>query len=400
MKNLYILLISLIVLNEVNAQNWTIQNSGTASALSSVCFPASDTGYISGEGGTMLKTTNGGTNWTILTSGTSIWLYSVCFLNTKTGWTGGEDGILLKTIDGGINWHPPVLSPYFYRLNSINFPDADTGYIVGANMPSGGAVIEKSTNGNYFLPIPNGTITNWLESVYFPSVNTGYAVGDSGTIIKSTDGGLNWVVQSSGTINDLYSVYFTDPNKGYAVGDSGLILKTIDGGTNWIKKASGTLNGLKSVYFAYFNAGYIVGDNGTILTTSNSGTDWAIEFSGTVKNLHSVYFTDLITGYAAGDSGLILKTTNGGGVGIPEVPSASKPMKIYPNPTHDEITIESSSITGVTYISISNVNGLELIVKKVINNRTRIDIRDIPSGVYLIRLQNEKIVEVGKIIKE
>jgi hypothetical protein len=106
------------------------------------------------------------------------------------------------------------------------------------------------------------------------------------------------------------------------------------------------------------------------------------------------------TGYAVGDSGLILKTTNGGGVGIPEGSSASKLMKIYPNPTHDEITIESSAITGNTYLSISNVRGLELIVLKVINNRTRIDIRDIPSGVYLIRLQNDKTVDVGKIIKE
>lgn len=394
------LLISLIALTEVNAQNWTVLNSGTASSLSSVCFPALDTGYIAGEAGTILKTINGGISWTILYPGYSTWFYTIHLLNTKTGWVAGENGELLKTVDGGINWDPTILNPWFYRITSIYFPSPDTGYLVAANTPSGGGVIEKSTNGNYFLPILNETTSNWLESVYFPSVNTGYAVGDSGTIIKTTDGGLNWIILSSGTISNLYSVFFTDMNTGYAVGDSGIILKTTNGGTNWVNRTSGTLNGLRSVFFADINTGYAVGNSGVILSTINGGSDWTIEFSGTVKNLHSIYFTDLITGYAAGDSGLILKTTNGGGVGIPDGSSVSKLMKIYPNPTHYEITIESSAITEDTYLSISNVRGLELIVQKVINNITRIDIGNIPSGVYLIRLQSDKTVDVAKIIKE
>jgi photosystem II stability/assembly factor-like uncharacterized protein len=400
MKKFYMLLFSLIALTEINAQNWTVLNSGTASSLSSICFPAMDTGYIAGEAGTILKTINGGTNWIILDPGHSNWFYTIQLLNTKTGWVAGENGELLKTIDGGINWESTILNPWFYRITSIYFPTTDTGYLVAASGLSGGGAIEKSTNGNYFLPILNGTTSNWLESVYFPSVNTGYAVGESGTIIKTTDGGLNWIIQTSGTINNLYSVFFTDMNTGYAVGDSGIILKTTNGGINWVNRTSGTLNKLRSVFFADINTGYAVGNNGVILSTINGGSDWTFEFSGTVKNLHSIYFTDLITGYAVGDSGLILKTTNGGGVGISEGSSASSLMKVYPNPTHDEITIETSPITDNTYVSISNVRGIELIVQKVINNRTRIDIGNIPSGVYLIRLQNDKTVIVKKIIKE
>jgi photosystem II stability/assembly factor-like uncharacterized protein len=84
-----------------------------------------------------------------------------------------------------------------------------------------------------WFPQNSGT-TNNLNSVYFTDANTGYAVGDSGTIIKTNDGGDNWGIQSSGTSADLYSVQFTDSLTGYAVGDSSIILKTIDGGENWI----------------------------------------------------------------------------------------------------------------------------------------------------------------------
>jgi photosystem II stability/assembly factor-like uncharacterized protein len=400
MKTLYILLILLVAFYTANAQSWTILNSGNQHTLSSVCFPAQDTGYVSGEGGTMLKTTDGGTIWTVLIPGTSMWFHTVHFLDSKTGWTAGENGILFKTTDGGLNWDYPIQTTWFYKITSICFPTPDTGYLVAANTAYGGGVIEKATNGNYFLPVNTGTITNWLESVYFTSATTGYAVGDSGTILKTTDGWQTRTVQSSGTIHNLYSVIFTDVNTGYAVGDSGLILKTTDGGTNWVKKVSGTLNGLKSVYFPSVSTGYIVGDNGTILTTSDSGTDWAIEYSGTGENLHSVCFTDLVTGYAVGDNGIILKTTNGGGVGINADSFGSKQMKIYPNPASGEITVESSSTSGNTYLSICNVDGRELILRKVTNGYMRIDIRDLPSGIYLIKLRNEKTVEVGKILKK
>ena len=40
-----------------------------------------------------------------------------------------------------------------------------------------------------------------------------------------------WFPQNSFTTNNLNSVYFTNANTGYAVGDTGTILKTTDGGS-------------------------------------------------------------------------------------------------------------------------------------------------------------------------
>lgn len=39
-------------------------------------------------------------------------------------------------------------------------------------------------------PLPQGNV---LNSVEFINSNTGWAVGDKGTILKTTNGGINWI---------------------------------------------------------------------------------------------------------------------------------------------------------------------------------------------------------------
>jgi hypothetical protein len=73
---------------------------------------------------------------------------------------------------------------------------------------------------------------------------------------------------------------------------------------------------------------------------------------------------------------------------------------IIPNPANDKITISSSALTGDTQLSIFNVSGEKLIEKQLTDNETQIDISALPQGVYFVRLQNEKMVEVGKMVKE
>jgi len=73
------------------------------------------------------------------------------------------------------------------------------------------------------------------------------------------------------TVYSLLSVHFTDANTGYAVGDAGTILKTIDGGATWISQTSGTTLPLNSIYFPDADTGFAVGNDGTILKTTNGG---------------------------------------------------------------------------------------------------------------------------------
>ncbi len=75
-------------------------------------------------------------------------------------------------------------------------------------------------------------------------------------------------------------------------------------------------------------------------------------------------------------------------------------LLIYPNPANDKIIISSSAITGNTNLSIFNVSGEKVLEKQLTENETQIDISTLPRGVYFVRLQNEKMVEVGKMVKE
>ncbi len=168
-----------------------------------------------------------------------------------------------------------------------------------------------------YYSLPQGSS---LNSEYFTDVNTGYEVGDWGTIIKTCDGGLSWKVESSGTTKNLKSVCFPDANTGYSVGGDyttgSIILKTINGGTSWVTLQSGTNLGLSSVYFSNADTGYAVG-NGAILKTIDGGANWNVTPIEGILN--SVYFPDADTGYAVGDYSyifdhicIIYKTTNGG----------------------------------------------------------------------------------------
>jgi photosystem II stability/assembly factor-like uncharacterized protein len=168
-------------------------------------------------------------------------------------------------------------------------------------------------------------VTESLNSVCFIDSNTGYTVGNQGTILKTIDGGTTWNIQSSKTDLELIYVCSPEVNTVFVVAVNGMILKTSDGGTNWMVQLTGTDFTLTDVYFMGANSLFAVGshwDSAVILSAIN-GEAWNIQYAviteWPVAWLSSIYFSDSNTGYAAGGrahanqtEGLLLKTTDGG----------------------------------------------------------------------------------------
>jgi hypothetical protein len=73
---------------------------------------------------------------------------------------------------------------------------------------------------------------------------------------------------------------------------------------------------------------------------------------------------------------------------------------IYPNPATDKITIEASSAHSQSQLSIMNLNGQELITRQITQPKTQLDISSLPSGVYFVRVTNDRTVTVGKFVKQ
>jgi hypothetical protein len=85
-------------------------------------------------------------------------------------------------------------------------------------------------------------------------------------------------------------------------------------------------------------------------------------------------------------------TMNSTGIG-----KKSSFSRIFPNPANDFLRIESPGTDGE--ILVYNLLGEEIMRKKSISQHTSIDFRDMPHGLYLIRLMNGNIVETHTFIK-
>ncbi len=192
--------------------------------LSSITCADASIAWAVGSGGTILKTTNGGTDWSQQTSGTRRHLSSITCANASTAWAVGSGGTILKTTDGGDNWSPQT----------------------------------------------SGT-ANLLHSITCADASTAWAVGEGGTILKTTNGGTNWSQQTSGTTSSLRSITCADASTAWAVGEYGTILKTTNGGTDWSQQTSGTANHLLSITCANASTAWAVGSDGTILKTTDGG---------------------------------------------------------------------------------------------------------------------------------
>ena len=125
-------------------KTWQPQNNLTDDFFQSVCFPSEKVGYIVGQNGGILKTTDGGASWFSLKKSKSIGnprFRAVFFSDILRGWICGEGGVLWRTDDGGATWK------VVEGLPNVDFYDvfaSDTeGVLVGQN----GRIVR-------FVPVP------------------------------------------------------------------------------------------------------------------------------------------------------------------------------------------------------------------------------------------------------
>ena len=182
-------------------------------------------------------------------------------------------------------------------------------------------LLNFNTDSAWYLQ-SSGT-TQTLNSVYFTSSNTGYAVGNNGVILKTTDKGAAWNTMVSGTTSNLNSVRFIDEQHGFVVGDN-VFLKTNNGGATWVLNTTSLNYSVKSVFFVNQNTGFAAGGNGTISKTTNGGTSWSAFLAEPYAMFTSLYFTNLSTGFVVGLTGKYLKTTDGGNSWFTKYADASK----------------------------------------------------------------------------
>jgi len=270
-------------------------------------------------------------------------LYGIQFTaGGKVGWIVGEDGVILKTTDGGDTWTrqecPNSLlaedaatrkreselnrmygiasktrkdsgkKPNLYNVYPI---DDQTVVAVGAD----GAIVRTTDGGDHWqVTEPPKFIS--LFDVTFVDKNTGFAVGEFSTILTTTDAGQTWTLNYGGNTNDYtsgpyFSIVFTDPQHGIASGLAGGLMATDDGGKSWkAQNLPDAIGGYLVTEDTSSKNLWIAGSGGRMFSESAPG-EWKSAERTAFHDLTDVAFLGDL-GVAVGLNGTILLSNNAG----------------------------------------------------------------------------------------
>lgn len=396
------LLTLLIIITSLNgySQVWVTQQSNTTSHLRDVHFIDANNGCAVGSNGTICKTSDGGNNWILQSSGTTESISSVYFTDTLTGFAVTPTE-LLKTTDGGNNWF--VQDTMNASMIPIFFIGNDIGFVVGKGRMlktiDGGDSWTKHNSSDVYTYCFWATDSNTL----YTGGMGGATMGPTPTVAKSMDGGENWsTLYQPGAYGSFSSMFFTTQNTGYIAGsyfmqgnNYNLFAKTTDGGVSWSYDSSTINLTLTSIFFIDSLIGYVTATDGSILKTIDAGENWIPLNSNVTTSLNSIFFPDSLTGYTVGASGTILKTANAG-LGIGEQ-TIEESLIIFPNPTSTQLTIKIGSL-AIDKIDIIDITGKK--IKSIKKNITTINVADLPSGIYFIKLFTEEKIITKKFVKQ
>jgi len=291
--------------------------------------------WVSGTGGTVLRTIDGGKNWENISvpNMEKIDFRDVEGFNKNTAIVMGiaSPARFYKTTDGGQNWK----LVYFddregVFFDGMSFWNKNDG-IAFSDPVDGQHLLIRTTDGsNTWHEIPKEGFPHKLNPEFgFAASGTGIPVqgrktvwlgmgGVKSRVFKSEDGGMNWSVAETpvvhgGQSTGIYSVAFKNKKVGIAVGGDytnqsikNTMAYTNDGGATWHLPEKQTHQYRECVAHYRGNIFFAVGPSGFDLTTDN-GKNWHPHY-WEVNNLTAVAFAKRSNvGFAVGKGGQIYK---------------------------------------------------------------------------------------------
>ncbi|NOY06726.1 MAG: choice-of-anchor D domain-containing protein, partial [Chlorobi bacterium] len=262
------------------SQGWTVQFTQTT-ALWALDFVDTQNGWAVGEHptgggqplpGMIFGTTDGGQNWTMLIQNVPVMnrhFYGVDFIDHLSGWVCGEQGTIIYTSDGGQTWADQTPGITSEDLSDIVFIDPWKGFAVGGNnagiySTDGGATWDTLTN----LPSGNG-----LTRIQFVQGRL-YTCGDDGQLYYSDDLGMSWFDRSLVGAPRIEGMKWVDVSTGFITLQYGQILMTVDGGMSWRSISPGGFGNLHAVDAIDPNTIITSGQSDLIFHTYDAGVRW------------------------------------------------------------------------------------------------------------------------------
>lgn len=331
--------------------------------------------YIAAGGavaGGIYRSTNAGTSWTRVLDVGNITINDLWFVDDLQGYAVGEYGDNYRTLDGGVTWTPlPAIS----GSHTVFFFDAQHGWTRNFRTEDGGET----------WTLMGGTPQSTM-SIFFTSLDTGYAVSATGQTVRSTDGGLTWETILPEILNaSVGDAAYVDGHIviGCNNGDIFRSERIACGSTPWVPQVDvddQTLcTSIAGTIQWYRNGEPIDGGNEACLTAETGGS-------------YQVIVTDALGCTSALSEPVQIVIT-----GV-EQPRTALRTSIHPNPTRSVIRIDRSTLSPAQ-LELLDPQG-RLVRAASLTGSSTLDVADLPAGLYLARIQDHLGMEVIRLLKE
>ncbi|MGV8019056.1 MAG: YCF48-related protein [Ignavibacteria bacterium] len=322
---LVILSLNLFSSGLIFSQNSWIRQDSVQGTNRTICILDGNTGFYTGFGQRIHKTTNGGNSWSDIPNSNSDNYKKIFCLNNGLVFALTSFNVLYKSTNFGDNWVSYQISSGGNMSNSVFMCDANTGYLTNYTFSPSSSYILKTTNGGVNWDVvynyPDGQS---CTEIFCLNKDTVFVCGHS-DILKTTNGGSIWNITTLAQyqLALLFSIQFINSSTGFAAGSlfhlSGteyypLVYKTTNEGANWsevVLPSSGIYGKYYGMDFKNSNNGFVVGDSGSVFKTTNSGLNWyrLRKFPGIV---YDVAFWEEEKASIVLSNGSVYTTTNGG----------------------------------------------------------------------------------------
>lgn len=190
------------------------------------------------------------------------------FVNDSTGFIVGNDGAIMKTSNTGKNW-VQIQSNTQMPLHSVQFWNDSTGFIIGQNTTGvGGIILKTKDGGKTWNKLIEGTIEP--RNICFASNTSGYILMAFDKLLKTVDAGQTWEAITLPNGIRPYGINFRNPSNGYMAAANGIFYITKDGGHSWNNFTTSTGGNLYNVIFAGENT--VLKGDGKIVVISSDDT--------------------------------------------------------------------------------------------------------------------------------
>lgn len=163
-----------------------------------------------------------------------------------------------------------------------------------------------------------------------------------------------------------------------------------------------TGNGLVSMYNASGDSLWTIFKYGCTAKSICSAPDGSLYLTGKFWSSAVAFGSTILTcedpGYSKGD--FFIAKLNSYTTGINTFNKSEMQVSIYPNPARNILTVENTSGIGNKTISIFNIRGQLLINQLIKRNRSDIDVSGLAKGMYFLKVNTDKGVELKKFVKE